>query len=100
MEDTRTAYPPDPAVSTVRRTSLAALAGLVLVGVVRALTLPRSLWELDELLFARAVEEFEPLIHRPHPPGYPLLAGLGKLFDLVFGEPFSSLVTLSFFSCI
>ena len=87
-------------MSTVRRTSLPALAGLVLVGVVRALTLPRSLWELDELLFARAVEEFEPLIHRPHPPGYPLLAGLGKLFDLVFGEPFSSLVTLSFFSCL
>ena len=87
-------------MSTARRASLAALAGFVLVGVVRALTLPRSLWELDEFLFARAVEQFEPLIHRPHPPGYPLLAGLGKLFDLVFREPFSSLVTLSFVSCM
>ncbi|HEV2856328.1 MAG TPA: glycosyltransferase family 39 protein [Thermoanaerobaculia bacterium] len=87
-------------MSTAKPASLPALAGLVLVGVVRALTLPRSLWELDEVLFARAVERFDPLSHRPHPPGYPLLAGLGKLFNLVFGEPFSSLVTLSFVSSI
>ena len=82
------------------RISPAALAGFALVGVVRALTLPRSLWELDEVLFARAIERFDPLSHRPHPPGYPLLVGLGKLFHLVFHDPFTSLVALSFVSSL
>lgn len=93
MDDTRTAYPPASAVST-------ALAGFALVAVVRAFTLPESLWELDEALFARAIVEFEPLIHRPHPPGYPLLTGLGKLLDLVFRDPFTSLVALAFVSSL
>jgi hypothetical protein len=66
----------------------------------RALTLPRSLWELDEFLFVRAVERFEPLAHRPHPPGYPLLVALGKLFNLVFHDSFASLVALSFVSSL
>ena len=66
----------------------------------RALTLPRSLWEMDEVLFARAIERFDPLSHRPHPPGYPLLVGLGKAFNLVFHDPFVSLVALSFVSSL
>jgi hypothetical protein len=78
----------------------AALAGLAVVAATRALTLPRSLWELDEILFARGVESFEPLAHRPHPPGYPLLVALGKLFALAFRDPFPSLVALSFVSCL
>lgn len=76
------------------------MSTFVLVAVVRALTLPKSLWELDEALFARAVVEYEPLIHRPHPPGYPLLAGLGKVFNLVFRDPFTSLVALAFVSSL
>lgn len=88
------------AESAWRRISPAALAGFVLVTVARALTLPRSLWEMDEVLFARAVERFDPLSHRPHPPGYPLLVGLGKLFALVFKDPFVSLVALSFVSSL
>jgi hypothetical protein len=72
----------------------------VLVALARALTLPKSLWELDEVLFARAIVQFDPLGHRPHPPGYPLLVGLGKLFNLVFHDPFTSLVALSFVSSL
>jgi hypothetical protein len=92
-------------VSTASRSAAAwrpsaALAGFAVVAVTRALTLPRSLWELDEVHFARGVEFFEPLGHRPHPPGYPLLIGLGKLFNLVFHDPFASLVALSFLSCL
>ncbi|HEX9944762.1 MAG TPA: hypothetical protein VGG03_22360 [Thermoanaerobaculia bacterium] len=87
-------------ISASRRIPPTALAGFVLVAVVRALTLPRSLWELDEVLFARAVERFDPLSHQPHPPGYPLLVGLGKLFNLVFRDPFTSLVVLSFVSSL
>ena len=64
----------------------------------RALTLPASLWESDEIRFAQAIENFDPLRHAPHPPGYPLLVGLGKLFDLVYDDPFRSLAALAFVS--
>jgi hypothetical protein len=87
---------PPVALRRLSRFSPVALAGFVAVAVVRALTLPRSLWEWDEILFARAIERFDPLGHQPHPPGYPLLVGLGKLFNLVFHDPFASLVALSF----
>ncbi|HEY2295827.1 MAG TPA: glycosyltransferase family 39 protein [Thermoanaerobaculia bacterium] len=83
-----------------RVSSPAALAGFALVALVRAFTLPRSLWEMDEVLFARAVERFDPLSHRPHPPGYPLVVGLGKLLNLIFQEPFISLVVLSLISSL
>jgi hypothetical protein len=66
----------------------------------RLLTLPRSLWEGDEVLFVKGVELFDPLHHQPHPPGYPLLIGLGKLFNLLFHNPFVSLVALSVVSSL
>jgi hypothetical protein len=102
MEGTRTPYLSALAVSIAprRRLSYTALAGFGAVVLARALTLPRSLWELDEFLFVRGVERFEPLTHRPHPPGYPLLIGLGKLFGLVFESSFASLVALSFVSSL
>ncbi len=83
-----------------RVSSPAALAGFALVAGVRAFTIPRSLWEMDEVLFARAVEHFDPLSHRPHPPGYPLVVGLGKLLNLIFQDPFISLVVLSLISSL
>ena len=97
MEGTQTPYLPEVAVSTASRASVSAVAlgGFGLVALVRALTLPRSLWELDEMLFALGIERFDPIAHHPHPPGYPLLIGLGKLFNLVFHDPFTSLVALS-----
>jgi hypothetical protein len=105
MEATRTAYLPRVPVSTrllaaVHRLSPTALLGFVLVAAVRALTLPRSLWEMDEFLFSGAVGRFAPLHHRPHPPGYPLTVGLGKLFALVFHSHFVSLVALAVVSSL
>ena len=100
MEATETAYLPRVPVSTrllaaVHRLSLPSLLGFVLVAAVRALTVPRSLWEMDEFLFSGAIGRFAPLSHRPHPPGYPLTVGLGKLFALVFPSHFVSLVALA-----
>src|SRR5258705_1627819 len=83
-----------------RRLSLALVSGLVLVGLVRLLTRPFGLWEYDEFLFTAGVERFDPVAHRPHPPGYPLLIGLGKLFRFVFGDPFHALVALAVVSSL
>lgn len=97
----RLPYLPEPAVSVAGSgISAVALGGFMLVVLVRLLTLPGSLWELDEMLFVQALERFEPLAHHPHPPGYPLLVGLGNLFSLVFQDPFRSLVALSFVSSL
>lgn len=65
------------------------------VAAARLLTLPKTLWEFDEVLFIRGVEKFDPLHHRPHPPGYPVVVGLGKLFAAVLGSPFAGLVASS-----
>ena len=77
------------------RFSVQAGAGLLVLLAVLLRTYPVSFWEFDELLFAAGVVRFEPLIHHPHPPGYPVLIGLGKLADLVARDPFVALVALS-----
>jgi dolichyl-phosphate-mannose-protein mannosyltransferase len=62
--------------------------------------MPRTFWESDELLFAGAIRNFDPWSSHPHPPGYPLYVGLGKLFNLVAGDPFLALRALSTVSCV
>lgn len=79
----------------LRLLSLGLLLGLAAVLAVRVATLPSGPWEQDEVLFVRGVERFAPAEHRPHPPGYPLLIGLGKALAVVVGDPFRSLVILS-----
>lgn len=87
--------------SAALRLSPALLLGLVAVAAARLLTLPESLWEWDEVLFIRGIVHFDPLHHSPHPPGYPLLIGLGKMLTWITGDPFTSLVALSVISsCI
>lgn len=74
------------------------LLGLATVAAARLLTLPKSLWEWDEVLFVRGIVHFDPIHHSPHPPGYPLLIGLGKIMAWITGDPFTGLVALSVIS--
>jgi hypothetical protein len=83
-------WPPSPAL----------LLGLAAVALARLLTLPKSLWEWDEVLFVRGVVHFDPIHHSPHPPGYPLLIGLGKVMAWITGDPFAGLVALSVISSL
>lgn len=62
--------------------------------------MPRTFWESDELLFAGAVRNFDPWSSHPHPPGYPLYVGLGKLFNLFTDDPFLALRALSIVACV
>src|SRR6185369_8264771 len=91
---------PDSRSARSRRPSLPLLLGFVAVAATRLLTLPHSLWEGDEVLFVKGVLAFDPLHHQPHPPGYPLLIGLGKLVNLLLHDPFASLVALSVLSSL
>ncbi len=58
-------------------------------------TRPQTFWEYDELLFGAGVVSFEPLRHHPHPPGYPVYIGFGKIVNLAVGDAFTALVVLS-----
>src|SRR6266571_7631746 len=78
---------------------LRVILGALLVLISRLATMPKTFWEGDELLFAAAVQKFDPWSSRPHPPGYPLYVGLGKFFAL-FATPFAALVTISIIASV
>lgn len=64
-----------------RRASGAVWAAAVLVAGVAAGhlgVLPATLEDIDSVNFALGVRDFDPALHRPHPPGYPIYIVLGK----------------------
>jgi uncharacterized membrane protein YfbV (UPF0208 family) len=69
--------------------------GAALVLVSRILTAPRTPWENDEFLFAEAVRTFDPSRYHPHPPGFPLLVLIGKMFAWFVHDPWRALVVFS-----
>jgi len=69
--------------------------GAALVLVSRILTAPRTPWENDEFLFAEAVRRFDPSRYHPHPPGFPLLVLMGKVFAGFIHDPWRALVVFS-----
>jgi hypothetical protein len=69
--------------------------GAALVLVSRILTAPRTPWENDEFLFAEAVRKFDPSQYHPHPPGFPLLVLIGKVFAWFVHDPWRALVIFS-----
>ena len=56
------------------------------------------LYGYDSVNFALGMERFNVPRDRPHPPGYILYIGLGRLFNLFFGNANTALVTLSILS--
>ena len=63
-------------------------------------SVPMTIWEFDEPFFAMAVEKYEPLLHHPPPPGYPLFIGFAKLLSPLFGRPFDVLRAISILATI
>ncbi len=47
----------------------------------------RMLYNWDAVQFALALREFDIAKHQPHPPGYLLYVGLGKLLNVWVGDP-------------
>jgi hypothetical protein len=48
-----------------------------------------SLEDIDSINFALGLREFDPALHQPHPPGYPVYIALGRL-SLAVTQAFSS----------
>jgi hypothetical protein len=59
----------------------AAVAIVFVVG--HLIVLPSTLEDIDSLNFALGIHDFDPVAHRPHPPGYPIFIGLAKTARMV-----------------
>jgi hypothetical protein len=59
------------------------LATAVAVALSRLLAVSRSLWDWDEALFCLALGDYDVVVHRPHPPGFPVYVALAKVAALV-----------------
>src|SRR5262245_31071231 len=79
--------PPDPPSPTLGRTGssprLRPGTAAWLIGaayfVAHLPLLAPTLEDIDSLNFALGLREFDPSRHQPHPPGYPVYIGLGRL---------------------
>ncbi|HKZ04337.1 MAG TPA: DUF2723 domain-containing protein [Methylomirabilota bacterium] len=55
----------------------------------------RMLYNWDAVQFALALREFDIAKHQPHPPGYVLYVGLGRLLNATLADPTLAYVTLA-----
>src|SRR5262249_59740671 len=84
------------------RSHFARRGELWMMGGLAALTLvsrwpyrARMLYNWDAVQFALALREFDVAKHQPHPPGYLLYVGLGRLLNASLGDPNMAYVTLA-----
>jgi hypothetical protein len=76
-------------VKSRRTGTLAAIA--LAYGVSHLLLLAPSLEDIDSINFALGLRHFDPTLHQPHPPGYPVFIALGRLSLAVLGAAAPSL---------
>ncbi|MGZ7066824.1 MAG: ArnT family glycosyltransferase [Methanobacterium sp.] len=67
----------------------------ILVVVTRIPFFSKYLYEWDSVNYALGFESFNILNHQPHPPGYILYIGLGKLLNSFFNDPNHSMIFIS-----
>ncbi len=81
----RTATAPRSGRVPFRTGLLVTIAVLVLV--TRAAFLPGTLEDIDSVNFAMAIDNFDPRLHQPHPPGYPVYIALVRAVHALFPDP-------------
>src|SRR5438445_5543084 len=55
----------------------------------------RMLYNWDAVQYALALREYDVLKHQPHPPGYILYVGLGRIVNVWLHDPTASYVALA-----
>ena len=55
----------------------------------------RMLYNWDAVQFALALREYDVVKHQPHPPGYILYVGLGRIVNAWLADPTAAYVTLA-----
>lgn len=97
MQDSPSVRPLSPRrrVSFNSDFTIACLLTLV-CAVSRWLARPASFWEWDEILFGRALREFDVTKHSPHPPGFPVFVAMSKVANWVLHDEFRALVAVNF----
>jgi hypothetical protein len=78
------------------RLDLVLAAGLACLTVLSRLPYrARMLYNWDAVQFALALREYDVVKHQPHPPGYILYVGLGRLVNAWLDDPTAAYVTLA-----
>lgn len=67
----------------------------LLVFLSRAAFLPPTLEDIDSVNFARALDNFDPSLHQPHPPGYPVYVAVARVVYSLIPDPPKALGLLS-----
>jgi len=80
---------------------LVALFGfsILLVGLTRLPFVPPHLFSFDSVNLALSLEHFDPTLHQPQPPGYPLFVLEGRLFEVLFGSAERTFAALGVLIC-
>src|SRR5262244_410135 len=66
-------------IALARTNDLGIAFGLLLLCVVtRIIAVPASLWEWDDILFARSLHKYDLIAHSPHPPGFPVFVAMTR----------------------
>ncbi len=79
------------------------LLSLLLAGLVAATRIPLApphLFDFDSVNFALALEHFDPRLHQPHPPGYPLFVAQARLLNVFFQSPERTFLTCSLLAAV
>lgn len=71
----------------MKRLCLRAMFILAVLTATRWPLAPKYLYSFDSVNFALALREFDPGLHQPQPPGYPLFVGFTRLLHLLVSTP-------------
>src|SRR6266545_4917354 len=61
----------------------------------RVLFLPPTLEDIDSVNFALALRDYNPALHQPHPPGFPVYVAVARVVNTVVPDPLRALCLLS-----
>jgi Dolichyl-phosphate-mannose-protein mannosyltransferase len=79
-----------------RISDLAIALGLLLICFIsRLIAIPASMWEWDDILFARALNEYNLVENSPHPPGFPVFVAMARAVYWVLKDEHLALSTVS-----